>query len=91
LNRLNPTTYNYKDNSDQRYGFIAQEVEKIYPDMVKDGPNGMKSLRYDDIIPLAVGNIQNLNKQVQPDRLCIGNTCVSEQELKQLKFLLSQN
>jgi hypothetical protein len=39
------------------------------------------------MIPLAVAGIQKINKQVQPDKLCINNVCLTEADLLKLKKL----
>lgn len=54
-----------KNDNGTYYGFIAQEVEKIIPDLVSISPNGTKSLNYNGIIPLCVGAIQELDKKVE--------------------------
>ena len=88
LLKLNPKTYSYKDDVDntKRFGFIAQDVEQIYPEMVTIGPNGMKSMNYTDIIPLTVANIKDL-KQSLPDKetLCLGDVCINKDQLRKLK------
>ena len=54
--------------------------------MVKDDVNGMKSLHYDDIIPVAVANIQDLKKMhPNENQLCLGDVCIDKEELKALK------
>ncbi|MDW3648230.1 MAG: tail fiber domain-containing protein [Bacteroidia bacterium] len=58
--KLKPSTYFYKDNqaSDERsIGFIAQEVEEIFPQLVKQG-EVYKQLSYDDFAILAIKSIQ---------------------------------
>lgn len=64
---LRPVSYRFKDTgSDSRksIGFIAQEVEALFPSAVGE-MNGMKNLVYSDLIPVAFGAIQELSKQVQ--------------------------
>lgn len=41
---LRPVEFDYKDNSGHQLGFIAQEVEEIYPDLVSEADDGMKML-----------------------------------------------
>jgi hypothetical protein len=90
LLKLNPKSYTYKDDVSQRerYGFIAQDVEQIYPNIVSEGANGMKSLNYDDIIPLTVANIKDIRKNI-PDAksLCIDGICLNKNDLINLKKL----
>lgn len=41
---LRPVEFDYKDGSGHQIGFIAQEVETIYPDTVYTDPDGIKFL-----------------------------------------------
>lgn len=41
-----------------RYGFIAQELEEIFPDVVHTMPSGEKGIAYQELIPILVGAIQ---------------------------------
>ena len=63
LMKLNPTNYNRKINLGQEeYGFIAQEVEKIYPDMVSVIPTedgeGQYMMNYTQLIPILTKGMQ---------------------------------
>lgn len=46
------------------YGFIAQEVQKIYPDLVRADENGMLAIDYNGFIPLLVDAVKNLSAKV---------------------------
>lgn len=85
---LDPKKYKFTDDitNRERYGFIAQDVEKIYPNIVTTGANNMKGLNYDDIIPLTVANIKDI-KQNLPNQntLCLGDVCITKEDLKALK------
>jgi hypothetical protein len=85
---LRPVSYNLKADEEKRrkYGFIAQEVEKIYPAMVSENKDGIKAVNYDAFIPLVVGNIKDLKRSIPNDKqFCIGNTCITEDDLIKLK------
>lgn len=66
FDKINPVTYNWKHNNDEKkqYGFIAQEIEKIYPDFVYT-TNTHKTLNYTNFICLLVKEVQDLKKQVK--------------------------
>lgn len=52
--------------SDSRQlGFIAQEVEKIVPDLVKEGPDGFKGVEYTKFTPIIVEAIKEQQKQIE--------------------------
>jgi hypothetical protein len=62
LKQLKGVSYNFRLNEypdkglpeGQHFGMLAQDVEKVLPDVVKEGPDGMKAIAYDEIIPLLV-------------------------------------
>ncbi|MBK9734743.1 MAG: tail fiber domain-containing protein [Saprospiraceae bacterium] len=63
FNSINAYTYHWKDSqrSDkQQLGFIAQNVEKLYPYLVKTD-NGIKSLNYIGFVPLLIEGIKSLD------------------------------
>jgi len=51
-------------NSGHDIGVIAQEVEKILPDVVTTRDNGYKAVKYEKIVPLLIEAIKDLSKQV---------------------------
>jgi len=58
---------NSENNKDFRLGFIAQAVEKVCPEAVKNMPDGTKAMSYTDLIPVLVEAIKE--QQVQIDFL----------------------
>lgn len=46
-------------------GLIAQEVEKIMPELVVTDPEGRKLLNYTGIIPVLINAIQELQIEVE--------------------------
>jgi len=55
------------DGSHQRYGFIAQELETVYPEAVHspDEEDEMKSVDYSKLVPLLVKEIQTLKTRIE--------------------------
>jgi len=47
------------------YGFIAQEVEGIIPNVVREDSHGYKSLRYQSLIPYSIQAIKELVEKVE--------------------------
>lgn len=47
-----------------RYGYIAQEVREIFPDLVSEDENGYLSVDYIGLIPLLVDAVKNLSAKV---------------------------
>ena len=75
LDKIKPTKYTLKNdpNSLIHYGFIAQEVEQIFPELVTIKPTNInsetftniKAINYLEFIPLCVHKIQLLEKRLQ--------------------------
>lgn len=62
LARLKPVSFNFKLNGQAGLGFIAQDVEKVYPDLVTKN-QGMKAVNYEGIIAPLVEAVQELKKE----------------------------
>jgi hypothetical protein len=52
------------EGSSLRQGFVAQDVEKIFPDLVRTDENGLKSVAYGGFTPYLVEAIKELNLRV---------------------------
>ena len=52
-------------NEDFRLGFIAQDVELIFPEAVKDMHDGTKAMSYTDLIPVLVEAIKEQQTQIE--------------------------
>jgi len=64
---LSPKQYTYinKKDNDIHYGLLAQDVEMVYPSLVKhDAEKNVKSVNYIELIPLLIGQIQHLQNQI---------------------------
>lgn len=50
--------------SKTHYGFVAQELKEVYPDLVYENAQGELSINYIEMIPLLVQSIQELTMEV---------------------------
>ena len=73
--KLRPVSFKRKDFDDgdlNHFGFIAQEVEDIIPEIVtkseepvtQGGEKGILGLKYESVIPFLCGAIQEQQKQI---------------------------
>ena len=64
--QLRPITFEWKNSKDEsvKLGLIAQEIQKIIPEVVNVGDDELKMLgvRYADLIPVLIKAIQEQNK-----------------------------
>jgi len=87
LIRVKPRKFRWKDQPDREvYGFIAQEIQPIYPQMVNKSGK-LLTVDYQQMVPLLVDRVNTMGKQVQPNQLCIEGTCVTQKDLIALKNL----
>lgn len=63
IQQINPVSFTWKDTGKGSYGVIAQEIEKILPELVSE-KDGVKSVAYTQIIAFLVGAIQEQQKEI---------------------------
>jgi hypothetical protein len=61
--QINGVTFNWKNTQEESVGVIAQEVEKVLPQLVKE-TEGKKSLNYNGLIGLLVEAIKEQQNQI---------------------------
>ena len=54
LEKLRTVGFDWKSTSEADIGFIAQDVEKIFPTLVKTNKDGFKSVKYVNFVPILV-------------------------------------
>ena len=89
LSRLNPVSFRFRkdaqiyqaseEDSTKHYGFIAQEVKEILPELVLEDGSGYLSVNYIELIPLLVEVVNTQQKkmdelQAQLEALTISQT-----------------
>jgi hypothetical protein len=111
--------WNSDPNGDKIVGFLAQDLEQYYPQLVRTDSDGYKMVNYAQMTPILVEAIREMNvkitgindletpntfresmvawfanmgngieklfaKEVHSDTLCLGQTCITESQLKTL-------
>jgi hypothetical protein len=68
VKQLNSFYYTWKKDAGtvkpRKIGFIAQEVEKVIPELVKTDSEGMKSVDYVSVVPVLVEALKHQQKQI---------------------------
>ncbi|WP_276875255.1 tail fiber domain-containing protein [Chryseobacterium joostei] len=82
VSKLRPVSYFWNEtgkkkggNAQLQYGLVAQDVEKVLPNIVSTDNEGYKSVNYNELIPLLLQAIQEQGKKI--DEL--------QKEIQQLK------
>ena len=80
VNKLKPISYVRKSTGELHLGLIAQEVEKVIPEVItetnilgEDETIKYKTINYDELIPHLVGAIKELKKEVEELKEIIKN------------------
>ena len=71
--KLNGVTFNWDKSKPQnfnasstlQYGFIAQELEKVIPELVTNDAQGFKSINYIGVIPVLTQAIQEQQQEIE--------------------------
>jgi hypothetical protein len=68
LLQLRPVTFRYKQDpqATRQYGLIAEEVAKVYPELVTWGPDGkVASVQYHELVPMLLNELQRQQRELQ--------------------------
>ena len=71
IEKINPVEFEWKDNGKKSFGVIAQEIEKILPDLVSTAGN--KSVNYSGLIPFLIKSVQELSAKIKQIEESNGN------------------
>lgn len=62
---LRPVTFNYKKQPKlPAWGLIAEQVDEVFPDLVVYEAGVPETVKYHDLVPLLLNELQKLNKRV---------------------------
>lgn len=56
--------YKYEQNKKKHYGVLAQDVEKIYPELVEENITGYKTVNYQEFIPIMLAKMQIMQSEI---------------------------
>jgi hypothetical protein len=64
---IKPISYFWKDGRDDKkhIGYSAQEVQKVMPDAVNEGEDGMLSVNYIEVLVAKIAELENRIKQLE--------------------------
>ena len=76
-----------KYGSQTQIGVIAQEIEKIVPEVVTTGSDGVKRVKYTDLIPLVIEAMQEQNAELE---LLKADSARKDEAIEQLNAVTAQ-
>jgi hypothetical protein len=84
--KMKPVRFNMKSNNETSIGFIAQDMEKIIPEVVS-GPEGQKGISYGSLTPILVSAMQQQQKQIDNQQQQIN---IQQKEIQKIRALLEK-
>lgn len=63
--QLQPYNFNWKVTGKPDIGFVAQDVQAVWPELTERDPNGSLGIAYSRFIPLLLEGIRDLNENVK--------------------------
>ena len=84
INQIRGVYFNWKDenhNQKKQIGFIAQEIEKVFPELIETDTRGFKSVAYANMSAVLVEALKEQNLKIQN----------LERELSEIKSLLKNS
>ena len=67
LHQLRPVIFRYKEDAqgERQYGLIAEEVAKVYPELVTRGAtDDVEAVRYHEVVPMLLNEMQHQQRQL---------------------------
>jgi len=65
VKQLRGVEYDHKNTGDHCLGVIAQEIEKVVPDVVYEDAHGIKSVAYQNIVALLIEAVKDQQKEIE--------------------------
>jgi len=65
LESINPVSFKWKDTNRSSFGVIAQELEKVLPDLVETNDQGLKSVSYIPLIAVLIDSNKKLYSRLE--------------------------
>ena len=66
ISRIQPVSFRWKENNKPSIGLIAQNVEKVFPEIVNtEEKSGLKSVNYSALIPVLIQAINEQQAQIE--------------------------
>jgi len=64
--RLNPVHFNFNSDKSEKkhYGFIAQDMEKVFPELVSNNTMGYKTVNYLELIPIMLSKMKEMQNEI---------------------------
>jgi hypothetical protein len=93
LMKLRPVTFRYKNDQTGalQYGLVAEEVARVYPELVTVTDGRVEAVRYHELIPMLLNELQKQARDLEKQTTRLQNqTGANERQAEQIKRLSAQ-
>ncbi|HEU0117113.1 MAG TPA: tail fiber domain-containing protein [Alphaproteobacteria bacterium] len=80
--RLKPVSYALKSTGQKSFGVIAQDIEKVYPQLVSERADGIKTVNYQGLIAPLIGAVQELKAENDNQRQQLKDQAARQEKLE---------
>jgi hypothetical protein len=88
LRNVHGVSFTWKQEGNEHRGFpggkhngiVAQDVEKVFPEVVQDGPDGEKAVAYSELIPILIEAMKEQQSLIE----------VQQKDIQELKTVLKK-
>ncbi len=87
IKQLQGVEFEWKDNSQKSLGLIAQDVEKVFPELVHTDNAGLKTLEYGNLIAPLIEAIKAQQAQIEKQEQTIAT---QQKEIEELKDIIKK-
>jgi hypothetical protein len=91
LNQLRPVTFHYKTDPKgvQQYGLIAEEVDKVYPELViRDQKGQIQGVHYEELAPMLLSEVQQQAAEIRDLKQQVSKVSDLERDLAEMRTAL---
>jgi hypothetical protein len=91
--QLRPVTFSYKQDAQRtkHYGLIAEEVARLYPELVTRTASGEpQAVQYQELIPMLLNELQRQQQAIKRQEQELAEMSVLRKEMAELRALVGQ-
>ena len=85
LLNIDGKTYTFTNTGDKSVGVLAQDIQKQFPDLVKERQDGMLTVNYQGLIPVVINALKEQN--IELEKVKKSNTLL-EKRIAELETLI---
>ena len=62
--QIDGKTYTIKNNGIEKIGILAQEVQKVFPELVSEDKNEMLAVNYQGLVPVLINALKEQDEKI---------------------------